>query len=172
MMPLLRRVKTWWDPQGIFNPCKILDPLPIDTDLLFSPCQKRVDPDTGFRWEREGWFGSAIEQCNGAGVCRKLAESGGSMCPSYHATLEEKDNTRGRANLFRQIFHSGIPDDEAFSSTEIKEGLELCLSCRACKSECPANVDMATMKAELVDGRRRVDGVALIRRVFGEAERD
>ena len=171
MMPLLRRVKTLWDPQGIFNPGKILDPLPIDTDLRFSPGQKRVDPDTAFRWEREGGFGSAIEQCNGAGVCRKLAESGGSMCPSYHATLEEKDNTRGRANLFRQIFHSGIPDDEAFSSTEIKEGLELCLSCKACKSECPANVDMAKMKAEFLNGWHRENGIPFISRFFGEPER-
>src|SRR5690625_789774 len=171
MMPLLRRVKTLWDPQGIFNPGKILDPLPIDTDLRFSPGQKRVDPDTAFRWEREGGVGSAIEQCNGAGVCRKLAESGGSMCPSYHATLEEKDNTRGRANLFRQIFHSGIPDDEAFSSTEIKEGLELCLSCKACKSECPANVDMAKMKAEFLNGWHRENGIPFISRFFGEPER-
>src|SRR5690625_7786021 len=106
-MPLLRRVKTLWDPQGIYNPGKILDPPPIDTDLRFSPGQKRVNPDTAFRWERDGGFGSAIEQCNKAGVCRKLAESGQCMYPSYHAKRQEQDNTRRRPNRYRQILHTG-----------------------------------------------------------------
>ena len=119
MMPLLRKTKEIWDPEYRFNPGKILDPKPIDSDLRFSPDYKRPDVPTVFNWRKADGFDSAIEQCNGAGVCRKLAESGGTMCPSYHATREEKDNTRGRANLFRQLF-SG-KQKEAFKSEELKE---------------------------------------------------
>lgn len=169
MMPLLRRVKELWDPEYRFNPGKILDPKPIDTDLRFSPSYKKPAVETVFHWRRVGGFDAAVEQCNGAGVCRKLAESGGTMCPSYHATREEKDNTRGRANLFRQIF-SG-EQKEAFRSEELKEALDLCLSCKACKSECPANVDMAKMKAEFMHGYHQANGVSPAERFFGSPEK-
>jgi len=124
---------------------------------------------TTFNWRKSGGFGSAIEQCNGAGVCRKLAESGGTMCPSYHATRNEKDSTRGRANLFRQLF-SGRQAD-AFRSEELKEALSLCLSCKACKSECPANVDMAKMKAEFMNGWHKKQGTTFGERFFGQPEK-
>ncbi|MDZ7691417.1 MAG: FAD-linked oxidase C-terminal domain-containing protein [Balneolaceae bacterium] len=135
MMPLLKKVKEIWDPNYIFNPGKIVDAKPIDEDLRFSPSSYRKPVvDTEFNWRKEGDFGEALELCNGAGVCRKLAESGGTMCPSYMATKEEKDSTRGRANLFRQLF-SG-KQKEAFKSKELKDALDLCISCKACKSEC------------------------------------
>lgn len=169
MIPILRQVKELWDPEYRFNPGKILNPGPMDTDLRFSPDYKTADVDTVFHWRKESGFGHALEQCNGAGVCRKRAESGGTMCPSYHATLEEKDTTRGRANLFRQIFVSRQQD--AFTSEEIREGLKLCLSCKACKSECPANVDMARMKAEFLHGWHQEHGVSLADRFFGEPEK-
>lgn len=169
MMPLLRQVKELWDPEYRFNPGKILDPEPIDGDLRFSPDYVRPNVDTVFNWRKSGGFDGAIEQCNGAGACRKLAASGGTMCPSYHATRDEKDNTRGRANLFRQIF-SGQQKD-AFNSEELKEGLDLCLSCKACKSECPANVDMAKMKTEFMNGYHKKNGVTLAERFFGTPER-
>ncbi len=169
MMPVLREVKELWDRNYRLNPGKILNPKPIDSDLRFYPGYRKPEPETVFKWRKEDGFGHALEQCNGAGVCRKKAESGGTMCPSYHATLEEKDSTRGRANLFRQIFTSN--DVEAFSSAEIKEGLELCLSCKACKSECPANVDMARMKAEFMNGWHKQKGIPLATRFFGEPER-
>ncbi len=169
MMPLLRQVKEFWDQEYRLNPGKIINPKPIDANLRISADYKVPDPDTVFKWRKEEGFGHALEQCNGAGVCRKRAESGGTMCPSYHATLEEKDSTRGRANLFRQIFISR--QHEAFSSEEIKQGLELCLSCKACKSECPANVDMAKMKAEFMHGWHREKGKTTADRFFGEPER-
>lgn len=169
MMPLLHRVKRIWDPQGRFNPGKIVDPKPIDSDLRFRPDHRPPKLPTRFRWQAEGGFSQAIDQCNGAGVCRKRAESGGTMCPSYHVTLEERDSTRGRANLFRQLFTSLGP--EAFDSEEIRSGLELCLGCKACKSECPANVDMAKMKSEFLNGWHAGNGIPLASRFFGEPER-
>lgn len=169
MMPLLRRVKELWDPEYRFNPGKILDPKPIDTDLRFSPEYRKPEVDTVFHWRSAGGFDAAVEQCNGAGVCRKLADSGGTMCPSYHATREERDNTRGRANLFRQLF-SGKQAD-AFRSEELKEALSLCLSCKACKSECPANVDMAKMKAEFTNGWHKANGRTAGELFFGQPEK-
>ncbi len=167
MMPLLKKVKQIWDPQGIFNPGKITDPKPLEEDLRFSPSYRKPEVDTHFNWRKEESFGDALELCNGAGVCRKLSESGGTMCPSYMATKEEKDSTRGRANLFRQLF-SG-KQQEAFQSAELKDALDLCLSCKACKSECPANVDMARMKAEFTQGWHEEHGISLGKRFFGQA---
>jgi len=169
MIPVLKKVKEIWDPQYRFNPGKIVDPKPIDTDLRFSPAYQKTDVPTVFRWEKEDGFGHALELCNGAGVCRKLAESGGTMCPSYHATLDETHTTRGRANLFRQLF-SG-KQEEAFTDDDLNEALSLCLSCKACKSECPANVDMAKMKAEYLHGRHERTGVTMAERLFGRPEK-
>lgn len=169
MVALLRKVKELWDPEYRFNPGKILDPKPMEADLRLAPGHSRVDVDTAFHWRKEQGFHNALLQCNGAGVCRKRAESGGTMCPSYHFTLEEKDSTRGRANLFRQIFIR--QEHDAFTSEEIKEGLELCLSCKACKSECPANVDMAKMKAEFLHGWQKEHGRSMATRLFGGPEK-
>lgn len=169
MMPLLRQVKEIWDPEYRFNPGKIIHAKPMDTDLRISPAYTPPRVETVFKWRPAGGFAAATEQCNGAGVCRKLAESGGTMCPSYHATRDEKDSTRGRANIFRQLF-SG-KQSEAFSSPELKEALELCLSCKACKSECPANVDMAKMKAEFTHGWHLQNGITLSERFFGNPEK-
>lgn len=169
MMPLLRQVKELWDPDYRFNPGKIIQAKPIDTDLRFSPSYKKPEVDTVFHWRPSNGFDAAVEQCNGAGVCRKLAESGGTMCPSYHATREEKDSTRGRANLFRQLF-SG-KQKEAFQSDDLHEALSLCLSCKACKSECPANVDMAKMKAEFLHGRHKTNGSSLGEAFFGRPDK-
>ena len=149
MMPVLKQVKEIWDPNYIFNPGKITDAKPIEEDLRFSPKYYSKPVNTEFHWRREGSLNEALELCNGAGVCRKLSESGGTMCPSYMATKDEKDSTRGRANVFRQVFEGNNPDQ--FKSKELKEALDLCLSCKACKTECPANVDMAKMKSEFMN---------------------
>jgi len=167
MMPLLKRVKQIWDPENIFNPGKIVDPKPMEADLRYSPAYKRPEVETHFKWRQEDSFADAVELCNGAGVCRKLPGSGGTMCPSYMATQEEKDSTRGRANLFRQLF-SGR-QKEAFQSEELHDALDLCLSCKACKSECPANVDMARMKAEFMQGWHENNGVGMGERFFAQA---
>src|SRR5690625_2850829 len=169
VMPLLRQVKEIWDPYYRFNPGKILDPAPMDSDLRYSPDYRQPEVKTEFNWRKEGGFPAAIEQCNGAGVCRKLATAGGTMCPSYHATREEKDSTRGRANLFRQLFAGKEAD--AFRSEDLKEALELCLSCKACKSECPANVDMAKMKAEFTHGWHKEHGSTVADYFFGHPEK-
>lgn len=169
MIPLLKRVKEIWDPEYRFNPGKIVNPKPMESDLRFSPEYKSPLVDTIFNWRESGGFAAASELCNGAGVCRKLAESGGTMCPSYHATRDERDSTRGRANLFRQLF-SGKQTD-AFRSEELKEALEYCLSCKACKSECPANVDMAKMKAEFTHGWHKTKGSTLSEYFFGHPEK-
>ncbi len=169
MMPLLKQIKEIWDPDYRFNPGKIVNPKPMDSNLRFSPEYTTPNVDTLFKWRETGGFAAASELCNGAGVCRKLAESGGTMCPSYHATREEKDSTRGRANLFRQLF-SGKQAD-AFRSVDLKEALELCLSCKACKSECPANVDMAKMKAEFTHGWHKANGSTLSEYFFGHPEK-
>lgn len=169
MIPLLRQVKEIWDPEYRFNPGKIINPKPIDTDLRYPPTYQKPNVSTVFNWRQSGGFDAAIEQCNGAGVCRKLAESGGTMCPSYHATRNEKDNTRGRANLFRQLFSGKSP--AAFESEDLKEALDLCLSCKACKSECPANVDMAKMKAEFMNGWHEKKGATAVEKFFGQPEK-
>lgn len=169
MMPLLARVKQIWDPEGIFNPNKIVNARSIDTNLRYSPDYKPPEVDTVFKFRNELGFSGAVEQCNGAGVCRKLSDSGGTMCPSYMATKEEKDTTRGRANLFRQLF-SGQQKD-AFTSDELNDALELCLMCKGCKTECPANVDMARMKSEFLHGRHEAMGIPLSHRFFGEPSR-
>lgn len=165
MVEVFGQVKSLWDPQNIFNPGKIVNPKPFTQNLRFSPKYKPATAKTQFFWRKEGGFASALEQCNGAGVCRKLPESGGVMCPSYMATRNEKDSTRGRANVFRHVFTGANPAE--FSSAELKEALDLCLSCKACKSECPANVDMARMKAEFVHGWRERFGSTFRERFFG-----
>lgn len=165
MMPLLKKVKELWDPNYLFNPGKTVDAEPIDSHLRVSSHHTKAD--TKFAWRKEGSFESALDLCNGAGVCRKLAESGGTMCPSYMATKEEKDSTRGRANLFRQLFSGKGP--EAFRSEDLKNALDLCLSCKACKSECPANVDMAKMKAEFMQGWHNENGISLSEQFFANA---
>ncbi len=149
MMPHLEEVKRIFDSENRFNPGKITAPKPIDDQLRYYPGKPEVKAKTVFNWREERRFADALDRCNGAGVCRKRAESGGTMCPSYMATLDEKDSTRGRANVFRQVFRSG---KDGFDNPELHEALKLCLSCKACKSECPANVDMAKMKAEFMQG--------------------
>lgn len=166
MVALFERVKEIWDPNHLFNPNKIVFPKPMDTDLRFGPDYHMAKVDTVFKWRKEGGFDMALEACNGAGVCRKLVASGGTMCPSYRATLEERDVTRGRANIFRQLFAGQAAD--AFASEDLKDALSLCLSCKACKSECPANVDMARMKAEFWHGYHQRKGIPRSHRFFGD----
>jgi Fe-S oxidoreductase len=145
LMEDFRRIKLAFDPQGLLNPGKIVAPLPMDDDLRYQLGQGKA-LITGFRWPRNGGLLAAIEQCNGAGVCRRLAGQG-VMCPSYRATKEEKHSTRGRANVLRQVLqHQQLQDLIAIH--QVLEVLDLCLACKACHSECPANVDMARIKSE------------------------
>jgi FAD/FMN-containing dehydrogenase/Fe-S oxidoreductase len=166
MVRLLEQVKQIWDPDGVFNPGKIVFAPPMDKDLRYSPEWRPAEVDTVFRFRQSNGFAEAIERCNGAGACRKLDFSGGAMCPSYRASLDEKDTTRGRANLLRQMFTGKNP--AGFKSTEVREALEFCLGCKACKSECPASVDMAALKSEFLNGWIREHGASLADRFYGQ----
>lgn len=146
---LLRRIKESWDPGNIFNPGKIVDPFPMDTSLRFQPGREESWIDTVFDFSATLGILRATEQCNGSGDCRNTLRTGRWMCPSYMATQDEKDTTRARANLLRE-FLTNSPKQNPFSHPEIHAIMDLCLSCKACKSECPSNVDMAKLKAEFL----------------------
>ena len=161
---LLREVKAAWDPKHIFNPGKITDTPPMDSMLRYEPGQKVAPVKTVFRYPGQNIL-QHVEQCNGSGDCRKSHLAGGTMCPSFMATRNEKDTTRARANILREMLtHSG--KDNRFDHQEIKEVMDLCLSCKGCKSECPSNVDMAKLKAEFLQGYYEANGVPLRTRII------
>ncbi len=154
---LLKEIKEAWDPQHIFNPGKIVDTPPMDTMLRYTPGQQTPAFDTVFRFHNQDILQHA-EQCNGSGDCRKSHLSGGTMCPSFMATRNEKDSTRARANILRE-FLTHSDKINRFDHKEIYEVMDLCLSCKGCKSECPSNVDVAKLKAEFLQHYYDVHGV-------------
>jgi len=147
----LVNLKYTFDPNNLFNPGVILTNKSILEDLR--TVVNRVDLPTAFNWTSDRSFYYAAEKCNGAGVCRKSTD--GTMCPSYRATRSEEFSTRGRANLLRKALSSSDPAQN-LKNSELKEALDLCLSCKACKSECPANIDMARLKSEYLFQIRNV----------------
>ena len=157
---LFKEIKKVWDINGIFNPNKIVDADPMNTNLRYEPEQETPQFDTVFNFEKEGGILRMAEKCNGSGDCRKLSLSGGTMCPSYRATRNEKETTRARANTLRTFLTQNAKDN-AFNHPEIKEVMDLCLSCKGCTSECPSNVDMATLKAEFLYQYQKTNGVPL-----------
>ncbi|MEO1268178.1 MAG: FAD-linked oxidase C-terminal domain-containing protein, partial [Myxococcota bacterium] len=163
---MLEEIKRIGDPYAIFNPNKIIDAQPIDTDLRMKTGLEVPEVETFFDWSADFGLVRAAEKCNGAGACRKSAGRG-TMCPSYMATHEERDTTRGRANVFRHALSQNDPR-EGLTRQELYDVLDLCLSCKGCKSECPANVDMARMKAEFLQHYYDRHGTPLRSRVFGE----
>src|SRR6187431_171585 len=154
---LLKEVKRTWDPENIFNPNKIVDTPPMNTMLRYEPGQKTPAFKTVFRYHNQDVLQHA-EQCNGSGDCRKTHLSGGTMCPSFMATRNEKDTTRARANILRE-FLTNSDKINRYNHKEIYEVMDLCLSCKACKSECPSNVDMAKLKAEWMQHYYDANGV-------------
>ncbi len=154
---LLREVKYTWDPKGIFNPNKIVDTPSMNSMLRYEPGQNTPAFETIFRFHKQDILQHA-EQCNGSGDCRKTHLSGGTMCPSYMATRNEKDTTRARANILRE-FLTHSTQQNRFNHKEIYDVMSLCLSCKACKSECPSNVDMAKLKAEFLQHYYDANGV-------------
>ncbi|GAA4906445.1 FAD-linked oxidase C-terminal domain-containing protein [Mucilaginibacter defluvii] len=145
---LLQAIKQTWDPQGIFNPGKITGTPPMDEHLRYTPGQQVPEIKTVFRFRGQNILQHA-EQCNGSGDCRKSAQAGGTMCPSYMATRNEQDTTRARANTLRHYLTNSEKLNR-FDHPEIKEVMDLCLSCKGCRSECPSSVDMAKLKAEFL----------------------
>jgi FAD/FMN-containing dehydrogenase/Fe-S oxidoreductase len=154
---LLKQVKKAWDPENIFNPNKIVDTPSMNTMLRYVPGQHTPEFKTIFRFHKQDILQHA-EQCNGSGDCRKTHLSGGTMCPSYMATKNEKDTTRARANILREFLTNSYKLNR-FDHKEIYEVMDLCLSCKGCKSECPSNVDMAKLKAEFMQHYYDANGV-------------
>jgi len=144
---LFKRIKYTWDPNNIFNPGKIVNAKPMDENLRYEVDIVSPKVETVFNFDNEGGILKTVEKCNGSGDCRKLNFAGGTMCPSYRVTLDEKDTTRGRANILREFLTQNTKENP-FDHPEIKEAMDLCISCKGCKSECPSNIDMATLKAE------------------------
>ncbi len=145
----LKEIKKTWDPHGIFNANKITDTPPMNTQLRYEAGVKTREIETIFDYSKTQGILRAAENCNGAGDCRKTHIVGGVMCPSYMATRDESATTRARANILRE-FLTHSTKKNPFDHKEIYDVLDLCISCKGCKSECPSNVDMAKLKAEFL----------------------
>lgn len=160
----LQETKRIFDPEHLLNPGKVVDtPSPVE-NMRMGPTYHTIELKTVFDWGSDGGYAPAIEMCNGAGVCRKLGA--GTMCPSYMATHDEHDTTRARANALRNAMAGRIPPKELFSP-ELYGVMDLCLGCKACKSECPSAVDMAKIKAEYLVHYYQHNGLPLFNRMMG-----
>ena len=155
---LTKQTKKIFDPKNIFNANKIVDTPPMNEYLRYEPNKQVRKIDTVFDFSRQENILRLTEKCSGSGDCRKSHLSGGTMCPSYMATRREKDTTRARANILRQ-FLTDSTKENPFDNKEIKEVMDLCLSCKACKSECPSSVDVAKLKAEFLQHYYKANGV-------------
>ncbi|SHG28096.1 FAD-binding and (Fe-S)-binding domain-containing protein [Flagellimonas flava] len=162
---LLKRLKTTFDPNNIFNPGKIVDAFPMDESLRYEIDRQEPAVETLMDFSDSEGILKAAEKCNGSGDCRKSHTMKGGMCPSYHATKNEKDTTRGRANTLRE-FLTNSDQPNRFDHKELKEVFDLCLSCKACASECPSNVDIATLKAEFLYQYQEKNGYSLRSKLF------
>ena len=142
---LCRETKALFDPEGILNPGKVVDAPPMDEHLRMGPAYETDPFHTELDFSEDGGFAAAIEKCNGNGACRKLRA--GTMCPSFMATRKEPDSTRGRANALRSALAGDLSED-AMTDDDMHEVMDLCIQCKACKTECPSNVDMSKIKTE------------------------
>src|SRR5438105_53545 len=160
----IRRLKTTFDPDNRMNPGNIVDSPGIIENLRYGVAYKTWEPRTLLDFSAQGGFAAAVEMCNGVGVCRKKLE--GTMCPSYMATKDEEHSTRGRANALRAVLSGRLPARE-FTGKRLHAVMDLCLECKGCKAECPANVDMAKLKYEFLYHYYQANGLPLRNRVFG-----
>lgn len=161
----MREFKAIFDPEGLMNPGKIVDAPQMTEHLRFGPKYAPVEIKTRLSFEREGGFLRAVEMCNGSAVCRQTHT--GTMCPSYMATRDEKDTTRGRANALRNAMAGNLLNPDEFASEEVKSVMDLCISCKACKTECPSSVDMAKIKTEFMSQYYDKNRVPLRARMMG-----
>ena len=157
---LIKRLKQTWDPRNLFNPGKIVDAPPMNTSLRYEEDQETKQFDTVMDFSDTDGILRAAEKCNGSGDCRKSHLSGGTMCPSYMATRAEKDTTRARANILREVL-TRSEDENPFAHEDIYEVMDLCLSCKGCASECPSNVNVALLKTEFLHQYYKKHGVPL-----------
>ncbi|HKB56002.1 MAG TPA: FAD-binding and (Fe-S)-binding domain-containing protein, partial [Lacunisphaera sp.] len=158
---LMRRIKETFDPSGLFNPGKIIDTPPMDTSLRHGPDHPTPGHKTVFNFNATQGVLRAAEKCNGVGECRKTHLMGGTMCPSFMATRNEQDTTRARANMLRHVLTEAREGMNAWDSEQVAGVMDLCLSCKGCKSECPSNVDVARLKAEWQQHYNDANGVPL-----------
>lgn len=162
---LLESIKETWDPEGIFNPGKITRTPKMNSSLRYETGLEDKEPETVFDFSGTHGILRAAEQCNGSADCRKSDIIGGTMCPSYMATKDENATTRARANILRE-FLTHSEKQNRFNHKEIYQVMDLCLSCKGCKSECPSNVDMARYKAEFLQHWHDANGIPLRTRVI------
>jgi len=158
---MFRQVKRIWDPNGIFNANKIVDTPPMNEFLRYKQDQPAPVPATTFDFSGQESMLRMAEKCSGSGDCRKTELTGGTMCPSYMATRSERDTTRARANILRRYLTPETSPGNVTSSEMVKEVLDLCLSCKGCKSECPSSVDVGKMKAEFTQQYYETHGIPL-----------
>lgn len=164
---LFKAIKKLWDPQHIFNPGKIVFPDKMDEDLRYSKNQSPFTAKTFLDFGENENMLQAAERCNGSGDCRNPHGSGAAMCPSYQASLNEVDTTRARANVLREVLTNSSNPQFPLDSQEVKEVLDLCLSCKTCKRECPSSVDMAALKAEAMYQYQQKNGISKRTKFFG-----
>jgi FAD/FMN-containing dehydrogenase/Fe-S oxidoreductase len=164
LVAAFREIKTAFDPAGTLNPGKIVDAPRMDdrTNFRYGPGYAPLPLATQLDWSEWGGFTAAVEMCNNNGACRK--DEGGAMCPSYRVTADEHDVTRGRANALRLALTGQLGPD-ALTSEELGDALDLCVSCKACRRECPTGVDLAKMKIEVLAARRAAHGSSLRDRI-------
>ena len=161
-----RTIKRTFDPEGIFNPGKIVDAPPLTANLRYGPAYRTRQPATFFDYSDHRGMAGAVEMCSGLGACRKTLD--GAMCPSYMATREERHSTRGRANVLR-LTMAGRLGESGLGDRGVYETLDLCLECRACKAECPVGVDVARFKSEFLSDYWSRHGTPLDARLLGNA---
>ena len=165
---ILKRIKSVFDPNSIFNPGKIVDALPMDKNLRYEVDRTEPVITTLLDFSASQGILREAEKCNGSGDCRKLPEFGGTMCPSYRATRNEKDTTRARANALREFLTTSDKANK-FNHEELKDVFDLCLSCKACSSECPSSVDVASLKAEFQYQYQKANGFTFKDKFFANA---
>ena len=162
---ILKRIKSAFDPENILNPGKIVDAFPMDENLRYNPGRHEPEIETILDFSASLGILREAEKCNGSGDCRKLPEFGGTMCPSYRATRNEKDTTRARANALREFLTTSNKANR-FNHDELKDVFDLCVSCKACASECPSSVDVASLKAEFEYQYQKENGSSLRTKLF------
>ncbi|WP_299099821.1 FAD-binding and (Fe-S)-binding domain-containing protein [uncultured Winogradskyella sp.] len=162
---ILKQIKSAFDPENIFNPHKIVDAYAMDENLRYEINREEPQIETLLDFSSSEGILREAEKCNGSGDCRKLPEFGGTMCPSYRATKNEKDTTRARANALRE-FLTNSEKANKFNHEELKDVFDLCLSCKACSTECPSSVNVAALKAEFQYQYQQANGVPFRTKLF------
>lgn len=162
---IMKAIKETFDPHAIFNAGKIIDAFPMDESLRYEVNREEPAISTLMNFDDNQGILRLAEKCNGSGDCRKLPSAGGAMCPSYRATRDEKDTTRARANALREFLTTSDKSNK-YDHAELKEVFDLCISCKACASECPSNVDVATLKAEFEYQYQKANGSSLRSKLF------